>query len=37
MDHDPDKIITDNDAAIFMAKWNKDTAGKIHVSEDFTM
>ena len=37
MDHYPDKIITDNEAAIFMAKWNKVTAENIHVSGDFTM
>ena len=35
MEYDPTKIIVDNEAAISMAKGNKDTAGNRHVARRF--
>ena len=35
MDYDPAKIIIDNEAAISMARCNKDTAGNRHVARRF--
>ena len=33
LDYEPAKIIIDNEAAIYMTKYNKDTAGNRHISE----
>ena len=33
MDYEPARIIVDNEAAICMAKCNKDTAGSRHVAQ----
>ena len=35
VDYEPAKIIIDNEAAICMAKWNKDTAGNRHKGQIF--
>ena len=35
MNYEPAKIIIDNDAAICMANYNKDTAGNRHVARWF--
>ena len=35
MDYEPAKTIIDNEAAICMAKYKKDTTGNRHVSQKF--
>ena len=35
MEYEPAKIIIDNEAAIFMARYNKDTAGNRHIARRF--